>query len=178
MRKIFDLTLALTLTLFITGCSAAPKFQSQACPKAVASTPIITNKILIQFTRLHINLIPDGNSLTVVMPTDYFFRLGSPRLKPSTYPNLDQLVLLLKKYGPAKMKIMGFTDNVADPQQNLLTSEQQARALLTYLWVKSIPAEQLYAVGYGDRVPVADNATVTGSAANRRIEITVKASCV
>ncbi len=177
MRNIISLTLLLTVNFLLVACSTTPQFQSQTCPKAV-DTPVITNELLIQFTHLHMNLIPQGDSLTVVIPTDYFFHLGSPRLEPSTYPNLDQLIALLKQYGPAKIKIMGFTDNVAAPQQNRLVSEQQARALLTYLWVNGIPAEQLHAVGYGDRETVADNATVIGSAANRRIEITVKTPCV
>ena len=84
----------------------------------------------------------------------------------------------MKKYGPAKIKIAGYTDNVINRSQNKLNAEQQARALLTYLWVKGIPADQLYAVGYGDQAEVADNATVRGSAFNRRIEITVKAACL
>lgn len=176
MRKIFGGTLFLLLTLFMTGC--APTFSSQACHSAVTA-PTIDNEMLIKFAALHIKLLPRGNALVIVLPVDYFFKqTASPALIPSKYPNLDQVVSLLKKYGPAKIKIAGYSDNVGNRVHNQLSSEQQARAILTYLWVKGIPADQLYAVGYGDSAAVADNATPEGSTANRRVEITVKSSCV
>jgi len=176
MRKILSGTFVLLLNLFMTGC--APVFSSQACHHA-ATAPTIDNQTLIKFAALHIKLLPRGNALVVVLPVDYFFKqTASPALIPDKYPNLDQLVSLLKEYGPAKIKVAGYSDNVGNRIHNQLSSEQQARAVVTYLWVKGIPADQLYAVGYGDSSSVADNATPEGSTANRRVEITVKASCV
>lgn len=143
----------------------------------VKSVPVIDNATIIQFAKLHIKLLPRGNELTVVIPTDVFFKLNHPALQAEQNTALDTLAGLLKRYGPVKIKVAGFTDNVASPAFNQRLSEQQARAMATYLWTRGIQAEQLYAVGYGDRGPVADNATATDSAANRRIEITLKAQC-
>lgn len=143
-----------------------------------ATGPVINNATLINMAKHQVNVWPNGREVTLILLADDFFRIDSPMLLPAKEPDLNAVVAFLKQYGQAKIQIAGYNDNVGSPSHNQLVSEQQARALLTYFWTHGIPAEQLYAVGYGDRVPVADNATSHGSHANRRIEITVKAGCL
>jgi outer membrane protein OmpA-like peptidoglycan-associated protein len=177
MRKPYLFSFSLLACLYLAGCNTLPTFQTPACAKPVKQAPTIDNATIIEYAKMHFNLIPSGNELTVILPTDIFFKRGLPALQTNKDEDLDQLIVLLKKYGPAKIKIAGFTDNVANPQQNQLTSEQQARSLATYLWTHGIATDQIYAVGYGDHSPVADNATSTGSNANRRIVISLKTQC-
>ncbi|MNL89280.1 Outer membrane porin F precursor [compost metagenome] len=43
------------------------------------------------------------------------------------------------------------------------------------LVLRGVAADRLYAVGYGETAPIADNATPQGKRINRRIVVTVKA---
>ena len=72
-----------------------------------------------------------------------------------------------------KVEISGHTDNVGKPADNLLLSNNRAKAVVNYLVSKKIPAARLTAKGYGETKPVADNKTEEGRAQNRRTEMKV-----
>lgn len=171
--------LVILFSFCVTACSppSFQSFQTKAC-QPNSKIPVIDNATLIKFDKMSMTLIPQGNALTVVLGTDDFYRLNSPSLLQSKDKDLAQLAKLLAAYGPVNIKVAGYTDNVASPAYNLKVSEQQARSMTTFLWTHGIQAQQLYAVGYGEREPIADNATVGGSHDNRRIEISLKASCL
>lgn len=67
------------------------------------------------------------------------------------------------------MQIGGFTDNTGDAALNVQLSQKRTQAVRTYLIEHGVPADTLTAEGFGDAHPVADNATVAGRSANRRI---------
>ena len=71
------------------------------------------------------------------------------------------------------IQLSGHTDNVGQPRDNLLLSEQRARAVVDYLTKKGIVPTRLSAKGYGETKPLADNATEAGKAQNRRTELLV-----
>jgi OOP family OmpA-OmpF porin len=52
-------------------------------------------------------------------------------------------------------------------------SQERADAVMHYLVEKGIDASRLKAIGYGDKRPVATNATYEGRALNRRVEFTI-----
>ena len=52
-------------------------------------------------------------------------------------------------------------------------SQRRADAVRSYLIEKGVAQEQLTAKGYGPHQPVADNATVSGRAMNRRVEFRI-----
>ena len=72
-----------------------------------------------------------------------------------------------------KIEISGYTDNVGKPADNLLLSNNRAKAVVAYLISKNIVAQRLTAKGYGETKPVADNKTEDGRAMNRRTEMKV-----
>jgi outer membrane protein OmpA-like peptidoglycan-associated protein len=56
---------------------------------------------------------------------------------------------------------------------NLELSQKRADAVKAYLAKKGVDASKLVAKGFGQTVPVADNATAAGRAKNRRVEFKV-----
>ena len=54
-------------------------------------------------------------------------------------------------------------------------SVARAEAVVNALILRGVAADRLYAVGYGEAAPIADNATASGKRINRRIVVTVKA---
>lgn len=102
-----------------------------------------------------------------------FFDVNKFDLKPESQVELDKLVQLLLENPSLKIEISGHTDNVGKPADNLTLSNNRAKAVVTYLLSKNIPAPRLVAKGYGETKPVADNKTEDGRALNRRTEMKV-----
>lgn len=72
-----------------------------------------------------------------------------------------------------RLEVGGYTDNVGSSGYNQALSERRAVAVANALAGFGIARERLTAVGYGEQNPVADNATESGRALNRRIEIKI-----
>jgi len=68
----------------------------------------------------------------------------------------------------AYFEIAGHTDSVGTFAYNYLLSARRANAVRDELILEGVPAWRLSAVGYGERFPIAPNATVEGRALNRR----------
>jgi len=70
-----------------------------------------------------------------------------------------------------KVTIGGHTDSRGQDRDNLRLSKERADSVKESLIVRSVPPEAITAIGYGETMPVADNDTDDGRAANRRITI-------
>jgi OOP family OmpA-OmpF porin len=102
-----------------------------------------------------------------------FFENDSHRLLPRSFPALDSIARILKKYAIVQLTIEGHTDNVGGIQYNQSLSEKRAEAVLQYLLKAGIDINRLKAVGYGQLQPVADNNTAEGRAVNRRVVLVI-----
>ena len=99
------------------------------------------------------------------------FDFNKSTLQPASDPVLQQILELLKKNSAQKIEVQGHTDNVGVDAYNQTLSEACAKAIVTWLTQHGISADRLTARGFGKTRPVADNATDTGRAKNRRVEI-------
>ena len=102
-----------------------------------------------------------------------FFDVNKFELKPQSQAELDGLVQLLNDNPSLKIEISGHTDNVGKPADNLLLSNNRAKAVISYLAGKNIAPQRLTASGYGETRPIADNRSEEGRAMNRRTELKV-----
>lgn len=109
---------------------------------------------------------------TVVTLKNVFFDFDKTELKPESFVELDKLVSYLQ-HNTVRIEIGGHTDNQGSDEYNDRLSENRAKAVYDYLVQKGIPANRLQYKGYGMRVPVADNSTDEGRAANRRTEFKI-----
>jgi outer membrane protein OmpA-like peptidoglycan-associated protein len=70
--------------------------------------------------------------------------------------------------------VAGHSDSQGSPSHNYELSKQRAENIAGYLVAeRNIDPTRVVSVGYGERVPVADNKTEAGRAKNRRVEIMV-----
>lgn len=104
-----------------------------------------------------------------------FFASGASRISPDSDPALDELAIDLAACPSATVHIEGHTDADGEEDQNMALSVARAEAVVNALVQRGVAAERLYAVGYGETAPIADNATAEGKRINRRIVVTVKA---
>lgn len=120
----------------------------------------------------NIGLQPLETNASMILK-NIFFDINKFELKPASQAELDILVQLLTENPSVKIEIGGHTDNVGKPSDNLILSNNRAKAVVNYLVSKNIPAQRLLAKGYGETKPIADNKTEEGKAQNRRTEMKV-----
>ena len=104
---------------------------------------------------------------------DVQFETNSAKIKPVSYPVLDNAVNTLKDWGNSNVEIAGHTDrrNTSKAAYNQKLSEKRAEAVLKYVVKKGIEAKRLTAKGYGFSQPIAENDPKLGNDVNRRVEL-------
>lgn len=100
------------------------------------------------------------------------FDSGKAKIRPDSFPKLDNVVEYMEHNKSARIQISGHTDNVGNKQNNKALSKKRAEACRDYLIKKGIDGSRIEAVGYGDEQPIASNDTPEGRQKNRRIEAT------
>lgn len=78
---------------------------------------------------------------------------------------------LAKQLAQRHILLIGHTDDTGTSQLNASLSERRARAVASFLKQKGVPESSIYYQGAGETLPIADNRTEAGRAANRRVEI-------
>jgi outer membrane protein OmpA-like peptidoglycan-associated protein len=66
--------------------------------------------------------------------------------------------------------VEGHTDSIGSAESNQALSEARAQAAKEWFIASGVAAERVFAIGYGESRPIADNETDEGRAMNRRIE--------
>ena len=98
------------------------------------------------------------------------FDFGSAELTEELMALLDTGAGILLRNPSILMTIEGHTDSVGSDSFNLALSHARAQAGVDYLTALGVQPERLFAVGYGESRPIADNDTVEGRRQNRRLE--------
>lgn len=101
------------------------------------------------------------------------FDFGKDTIRAGSTKVLDQTVEAMTEFPLVKVRIVGHTDNVGKPEDNLELSKRRAAAVKKYLTDRGVATARIETDGKGDGDPVADNATEAGRAKNRRIEFEV-----
>jgi OOP family OmpA-OmpF porin len=90
--------------------------------------------------------------------------------------DIDAVGKFLQNYGGVTVTIEGHTDSNGDANYNQGLSQRRAEAVKAILVEKhNVDAGRLNAVGHGETQPVADNNTMEGRKANRRVIAVMKA---
>lgn len=121
-----------------------------------------------------------AGTITVTLENTILFDSGKATLKGATNKELDQILAVVRqKYADKDIDVVGHTDT--DPivktkdlwKDNLELSAQRALSVARYLISHGIAEKQVRAAACGSARPVASNASATGKAKNRRVEIVV-----
>ncbi|WP_374623203.1 OmpA family protein [Devosia sp.] len=101
------------------------------------------------------------------------FQSGSAAMASESIPAIDELAGYLAFCPEASVNVEGHTDADGEAEANLALSVARAEAVVDALILRGVGPERLYAIGYGESLPVADNETRAGKQANRRIAFTL-----
>ncbi|HLJ77181.1 MAG TPA: OmpA family protein [Acidobacteriaceae bacterium] len=109
----------------------------------------------------------------IVNMSDVLFNLNSAQLKPDARVKLAKVAGILETYPGLKLQVEGYTDSTGSPGYNLKLSDKRATSVEAFLIQQGVQPPAITAQGYGEADPVASNATASGRAENRRVELVV-----
>ena len=103
------------------------------------------------------------------------FDNGASTLRAESNEQISNIAAIMKAYPNVALKIGGYTDNTGAKDANLKVSDQRAAAVMNAVVALGVDATRLSSEGYGEKNPVADNATEEGQQKNRRVSARVTA---
>lgn len=115
-----------------------------------------------------------GDVLVLRMPSDVTFASNQSNIEGGFYAVLDDVAAVLNQYDQSTIDIIGHADSDGADAYNLDLSRRRASSVASYLVQRNVLADRLYVEGRGEAEPVASNATASGKAQNRRVEITIR----
>ena len=103
-----------------------------------------------------------------------FFEVNKADLQPSSAPELNRAVELMKAMPSMEVEIAGYTDATGSAEYNKALAGRRANAVRDFLVQHGIPQNRVEARGYGEDSPIATNDTEEGRSENRRVEFVVR----
>ncbi len=101
------------------------------------------------------------------------FEFDQSRLTTNAKTILDPVAAELVARPAIDIEIQGHTDSKGSDAYNQKLSEKRAASVVQYLEDKGVAGERMDSTGYGESMPIADNATDEGRELNRRVELKV-----
>lgn len=113
-----------------------------------------------------------GDVVEIIIPSDLLFDGNDTEIHLEAYPMMDKITTLLKQYGNSSMSVVAYSDDIGSVFSQLELTRFQAQSVTTYLWSHGVNLQRMDFYGMGHEETAASDLSVTGSAYNRRIEIT------
>ena len=111
------------------------------------------------------------NEITLNMPSDVTFDVDRSDIKPQFQSTLASVAQTLREYPSTTVDVAGHADSTGPDAYNQSLSQRRADSVAQALISNGVQPVRVVAVGFGESRPIADNATVSGRQANRRVEI-------
>jgi outer membrane protein OmpA-like peptidoglycan-associated protein len=118
-----------------------------------------------------VEVIKRNNQIVLEMPSDVTFAFNKHDIQPRFYGVLNAVSHTLAKYPATYVDVNGHTDAIGSFTYNQRLSERRADAVADFLAGRQVNGARMHVQGFGKTEPVASNATISGRAANRRVEI-------
>jgi outer membrane protein OmpA-like peptidoglycan-associated protein len=112
-----------------------------------------------------------GNQIILNMPSNITFGVDSAMVQPRFNETLVSVGLVLRKFNKTIIDVYGHTDSSGSDEYNKDLSQRRAVAVATILANQGVDQRRFFIEGRGEEDPIASNATESGRAQNRRVEI-------
>jgi outer membrane protein OmpA-like peptidoglycan-associated protein len=114
-----------------------------------------------------------GDSIVLNMPSNITFDKNRAEVKPQFYNTLTSVSEVFKEYKQTLIDVVGHTDSDGSDETNYDLSRRRAASVAQFLSSQQLDPQRFSVEGHGERDPIASNATSSGKAQNRRVEITI-----
>lgn len=101
------------------------------------------------------------------------FELGKAVINSKSYPELDEVVAMMKENTKIVIQLEGHTDNKGNADANLKLSQSRVDAVKKYITSKGISKDRVKTKAFGGTQPIATENTEEARALNRRVEMRV-----
>ncbi|EIV1734299.1 OmpA family protein [Vibrio parahaemolyticus] len=112
-----------------------------------------------------------GGHLMIRLKEQVHFQTGSAQLSSNSQDWLRKLGHYLAGRTDVDVVIDGHADSTGAASFNDTLSEKRAREVEKQMLASSIPRQRVFSRGFGEYVPQCSNATSSGKACNRRVEL-------
>ena len=120
------------------------------------------------------DVIKTDKGIEIKLKGDILFESGKYNLSVEAQQLLKNLARVMKKYPANIIVVQGHTDSTGTAAANKTLSVNRAKAVYDYIIANGVnPKGNSAYEGFGATVPVADNGTAAGRAANRRVEMKI-----
>ena len=117
-----------------------------------------------------------GEGIKITFDSGILFDTNAAALRGASVSEIDKMAAVLLKYPDTNVLVEGHTDASGSDAINQPLSERRAQAVAAETIAKGVPASRVTTQGYGSTQPVADNSTMEGKQANRRVEVAIYAN--
>jgi outer membrane protein OmpA-like peptidoglycan-associated protein len=114
-----------------------------------------------------------GDSIVLNMPSNITFDTDQADVKSQFFATLNSVDIVFREYKQTLINVVGHTDSTGDANQNYDLSRRRAAAVAQYLSAQQLDPHRFSVEGHGANDPIASNASPSGRAQNRRVEITI-----
>ncbi len=110
----------------------------------------------------------------LVIEQQVTFTFGKTTVDAAQRKVLDEVARIIKaKPEIATIEVQGHADHEGNNDVAVALSLERAQAVMKYLIGRGVPADRIFAKGYGDSMPRTLDDTAQGRASNRRVEFIV-----
>ena len=120
-----------------------------------------------------VSVTRQGDNIILNMPSNITFASDQSDIKPNFYEVLNSVALVLKEFNQTLVDVNGHTDSDGSDQYNEELSSRRANAVAQYLVSQQLDSQRFSVQGLGESQPIASNASASGKAQNRRVEIQI-----
>lgn len=112
----------------------------------------MTNPDNLEAIHMDVPLAPIGNG-DIGLLENVFFDLSKATLRKESYVELDKFASFLIENITLNIEFQGHTDTRGDDEENLILSQDRAKAVFDYLAARGIDKKRLSHKGYGETQP-------------------------
>lgn len=114
-----------------------------------------------------------GSQLWVILPESVTFPTGSAVVNTAFRPALREVARSLRAHPNSTVRVVGHTDNVGSMAYNKQLSVDRALSVARILISEGVAATRITYSGRGFDEPITSNASASGRAQNRRVEVVI-----
>ena len=159
-------------------CGMMALILLSACYRIAPCQAFIGGRRTLCYLRLHhVPVLHNGQTFTIVLPSERLFINDTNQISPNYYPYLDLIARFIRSFSTISVKVAGYTmhseEKVKTKGKSIeeILAKTQAEAVVRYLSNRHTNARLIYAAKPNTIGPIAWSGTPIDRSLNRRIEI-------
>jgi outer membrane protein OmpA-like peptidoglycan-associated protein len=163
---------AVLLAVLVSAAYAGPQ-RSDTAPVLSVTAPVVDIVVPTADVGGGTRTSERDRRVDVRLSSETYFGKDSPRLRPRALGQLQEVAADLRRRGPGRVRIVGYTDDLGSKARGLVLSRQRAAAVAGVLRPVLPSAQYSFTVvGRGEEDPAVPNTSEANRKLNRRVELT------